>query len=188
MSDHGFHVHGAHEHEVEHHAHNGTNLAQYVAMFTAILSACGAVISYQGSATQTEAMMSKNDAVLKKAEATDQWSFYQSKSSKGHLMELALDLDPKHAEQYRAKLAKYESDKNEIKTKAEALDNDAKKAEEQSERLMGPHHRLAESMTFAQIAIALASITILTRKRWLFIVAGVSAAAGLVLWGLAFMS
>lgn len=51
---------------------------------------------------------------------------------------------------------------------------------------MGPHHHLAEAMTFTQIAIALASITMLTRKRWLLAVAGLSATAGLGLWGLAY--
>lgn len=187
MSDHGFHVHGAHEHEVEHQAHKGVGLAQYVAIFTALLSVCGAVISYQGSATQVEAMMFKNDAILKKAEATDQWSFYQATSSKAHLMELAMSVDASQADKYRGKLAKYQNQKNEIKTKAESLDREAGKAEEQSERLLAPHHHLAEAMTFVQIAIALASITMLTRKRWLFIVAGISATIGVGLWGWAFL-
>ncbi|MBI3771105.1 MAG: DUF4337 domain-containing protein [Gammaproteobacteria bacterium] len=185
MSNDHFHVHSAHEHEVEHQAHKGVGLAQYVAIFTAILSVCGAVISYQGSATQTEAMLLKNNAVLKKAEATDQWSFYQAKSNKGHLMELAMEIDPSKADQYHSKLEKYEKEKSEIKTKAEAIDLEAQKANQQSELLMEPHHRLAEAMTFTQIAIALASITILTRKRWLFVIAGTSATIGLMLWGLA---
>src|SRR3569623_660542 len=73
-------------------------------------------------------------------------------------------------------------------TKAETLDREAGKAEEQSERLLAPHHRLAESMTFIQIAIALASITMLTRKRWLFSVAGIAATVGVALWGMAFIT
>lgn len=44
MSGHGFHVHGAHEHAVEHEVHKGNSLAQHVAIFTAMLSVCGAVI------------------------------------------------------------------------------------------------------------------------------------------------
>jgi hypothetical protein len=39
-----------------------------------------------------------------------------------------------------------------------------------------------------QIAISLASITVLTRKKWLFALAGVSAAGGLAMWGLAFFA
>src|SRR3569623_1207246 len=78
MSDHGFHVHGSHEHEVEHQAHQCVGLAQYVAIFNAILSAFCDVIINQGSATQVEAMLLNYVAVLKNAEATDQWSFYHA--------------------------------------------------------------------------------------------------------------
>ena len=88
MSENGFHVHGPHDHAVEHAAqHEGSDLAQYVAIFTAILATLGAIVSYQGGATQNEAMLYKNEAVLKKAQASDQWGFYQAKSSKQHLME-----------------------------------------------------------------------------------------------------
>src|SRR3569623_3035904 len=115
MSEHGFHDHGSHDHEVEHQAHQGVGLAQYVAIFTAILSACGAVISYQGSATQVEAMLLKNDAVLKKAEATDQWPPYHANTNTGHLLEPAAQTAAPHAEQYRAKPAKYERENTDTK-------------------------------------------------------------------------
>jgi len=52
---------------------------------------------------------------------------------------------------------------------------------------MHPHHRLAQSMTLIQIAISLASITVLTRKKWLFAMAGVAAVGGIALWALAFV-
>ena len=66
MSGHDFHVHGAHEHALEHEAQHGPGLAQYIAIFTAVLSTVGAIVSYQGGATQNEAMLIKNEAVLKK--------------------------------------------------------------------------------------------------------------------------
>jgi hypothetical protein len=189
MSGHGFHVHGAHEHEVEHQAHHGPGLAQYVAIFTAILSTVGAIVSYQGGATQNEAMLYKNEAVLQKTHASDQWNYYQAKSNKGHLMELALAIAPEDKKDYYKKeIEKYDGEKKEIKAKAEALEESSRKANEQSEHLMHPHHRLAQAMTLIQIAISLASITVLTRKRWLFALAGVGAAGGLVLWGMAFLA
>ena len=64
MSSHGFHVHGAHE--VEHHAHQCPGLAQYVAIFTALLATIGAVVGYQVATTLNEAVLYKNEAVLKK--------------------------------------------------------------------------------------------------------------------------
>jgi hypothetical protein len=41
-------------------------------------------------------------------------------------------------------------------------------------------------MTLIQIAISLASITVLTERRWLFILAGLGAAGGLLLAALSF--
>jgi hypothetical protein len=186
MSGDGFHIHGAHDHAVEHHAQSGDKLAGQIAIFTAILASIGAIISYQGGYTQNEAMLYKNEAVLKKAHASDQWNYYQSKSSKGHLMELALDLAPADKRDYYNQMVqKYNIEKNEIKLKAEALEAESEKANADSERMMHPHHKLAQAMTLVQIAISLASITVLTRKKWLFAMAGVAAVAGVIMWLLA---
>lgn len=182
MSGHEFHVHGAHDHAVEH-AGEEKGLGQYIAIFTAILASIGAIVSYQGGATQNEAMMFKNEAVLLKTQASDQWNFYQAKSNKGHLMELASDIAPKEKKEFYTKqLEKYEQEKKEIKQKAEALENESKKANQKSDEAMIPHHHLAQSMTLIQIAISLASITVLTRKKWLFSVAIVAAVGGVALW------
>lgn len=180
----GFHVHGAHDHAVEHGAHSGDNLSGQVAIFTAILASVGAIVSYQGGDTQNQAMLFKNEAVLKKAQASDQWNYYQSKSNKGHLMELAASIAPANKrEYYKAQIEKYENEKREIKKKAEELEAESEKANMESEHAMHPHHKLAQAMTLIQIAISLASITVLTRKKWLFAIAGVSAAGGLAMWG-----
>ncbi len=182
----GFHVHGAHDHAVEHHAQSGDSLAGQVAIFTAILASVGAIVSYQGGDTQNQAMLFKNEAVLKKTQASDQWNFYEAKGNKGHLMELALELAPaKKQDFYKSQIERYEKEKKDIKIKAEALEVESEKANEESEHAMHPHHMLAQSMTLIQIAISLASITVLTRKRWLFVVAAVAAAGGLAMWGLA---
>ncbi len=189
MSEDGFHVHGAHEHEVEHAAHAGVGLAQYVAIFTAILSTVGAIVSYQGGATQNESMLYKNEAVLKRTQASDQWNFYQAKSSKGHLMELAADIAPiDKRDFYRKQIEKYEQEKVAIKAKALALEEESNRANQKSEELMHPHHRLAQGMTMLQIAISLASITALTRKRWLFALAAVAAVIGIGLASMAWLA
>ena len=43
----GFHVHGAHEHELEHRAQHGDDFAGKLAVTTAILATLGALFSYQ---------------------------------------------------------------------------------------------------------------------------------------------
>lgn len=181
-----FHVHGAHDHAVDHHAQGGDSLAGYVAIFTAILASIGAIVSYQGGDTQNQAMLFKNEAVLKKTQASDQWNFYEAKSNKGHLMELAADLAPANKKDYyKGQIEKYEKEKKEIKARAEALEAESEKANEESEHAMHPHHKLAQAMTLIQIAISLASITVLTRRKWLFLVAAAAAAGGLGMWAFA---
>ena len=187
MSEQYMHVHGAHEHEVEHQAQHGPGLAQQVAIFTAILSTIGAVVAYLGAATQNEAMLLKNEAVLKKAEASDQWNFYQSKSTKGHLAELAARLtkDPTQVQFYKKEIGRYDLEKKEIRLKAEDLDKESHQMNESSEHALHPLHKLEQALTLIQIAIALGSITALTRKRWLFLTALVAAAGGITLFGIA---
>lgn len=183
MSEHGFHVHGPETHQIEHEAHAGSSLAQQVAIFTAILASLGAVVSYQGSDTQEEAMLFKNEAVLKKTQASDQWNYYQAVSNKSHLMELASGLaGPGKADYYKAQIEKYKAQKKSIKAEADRLEGESRQANDKSEQLMHPRRRLAQAMTLIQIAISLASITALTRKKWLFIMAVVSALGGSVLW------
>src|SRR5438270_390050 len=56
MSDDHFHVHGPHEHEVEHLGQSGDDFAGRMAVTTAILATVGALFSYQGGATQKAAL------------------------------------------------------------------------------------------------------------------------------------
>ena len=64
-------MHEPHDHEVEHKAHSGNPMATRVAVMTAILATIGALISYQGGATQNSALLYKNEAAIKKTEAFD---------------------------------------------------------------------------------------------------------------------
>ncbi|HSN19784.1 MAG TPA: DUF4337 domain-containing protein [Usitatibacter sp.] len=182
MSGHGIHVHGAHDHALEHEARKG-GLGQQIAIFTAILATVGAIVSFFGGDTQNKAMLFKNEAVLKRAEASDQWNFYQAKSMKQNLAELAASIsaDPARAEAFRKEAQRYAGEKKDIEKEARALEAQARQFNEKSEHALHPHHYLSISMTLLQIAIALASVTVLTQKRWLLGAAGVSAFAGAVL-------
>ena len=182
MSESGIHTHAPHEEFVEEHAAHHP-LSQWVAIFTALLAALGAIVSYQGSHLMNEVLLHKNEAVLQKAHATDQWNYYEAVSTKEHLMELARDLAPPERQAaISAKIQKYDQQKISIKQQAEALEQASRKADNESDRLNRPHTELARSLIFLQIAISLASITALTGRRWLFALAFASAAGGIGLW------
>ena len=188
MSEGGFHVHGPHDHEVEHQAQSGDNFAGRIAVMTAVLATVGAIFAYQGGTTQVDALLYKNEAAIKKTEASDQWNFYQAKSNKQNLAELGATLaSGVDVERYRAETRRYADEKKDIQKKAEALELASKEADGKSEAAMHVHHRWAQAMTLVQIAISLAAITLLTRKRWLQWGAFGTAIAGAVLATMAFL-
>lgn len=185
MSGAGFHVHGPHDHAVEHAAHGSheddNGFASRIAVMTAIISTVGALFSYQGGATQNDAMIYKNNAAIKKTEASNQWNYYQAKSNKQNLAELAMALPGVDVEKYKKEVARYKAEKEDIKKEAEALEAASKKWDEESEKQIHLHHRWAQAMTVMQVAIALAAITLLTRKRWMQVAVYVATGIGGVL-------
>jgi len=128
MSEHGFHVHGPHDHEVEHASQHGhkDSFAGQIAVITALLATIGAIFSYMGGATQANAGLYKNNAAIKKTEAANQWNYYQAKSGKQNLAELALVLvSADRKEAYQRDIERYKTEKEGIKTGAEKLEAEA---------------------------------------------------------------
>jgi hypothetical protein len=189
MSADGFHVHGPHDHELEHAqqgGHSSGGMINQIAMFTAIIATVGAIFSYMGGATQANAGLYKNNAAIKKTEASNQWNFYQAKSTKQALAELARDLAPEAKQPtYQAKLERYEKEKGDIKLVAEKLENEATEWDHQSDEQMHQHHRWAQATTVLQVAIALAAIALLTKKKWLEYAMFGAGGVGLVIGGVA---
>ena len=183
MSGAGFHVHGPHDHEIEHatqhaaahadardahHGIGGRSMTSQIALFTAVVATVGALFAYLGGATQANAGLYKNNAAIKKTEASNQWNYFQSKSTKQSLAELARDLAPEGRKaDYQARIDRYEREKNEIKAEAEKLEAAAAEWDRRSDAQMHEHHRWAQATTALQVAIALAAIALLTKKRWL---------------------
>jgi len=121
-----------------------------------------------GGATQANAGLYKNDAAIKKTEASNQWNYYQAKSSKQNLAELALALVPEDRKAvYQKDIERYKQEKNEIKAAAEKLEEESKEFDHRSDEQMHQHHRWAQATTALQISIAMAAIALLTKRRWL---------------------
>lgn len=175
-----YEVPSPHEHALEEEAeHDG--LAQKIALMTAILATIGAMISYQSGSAQNEAMFLKNESILTQAKASDQWALYQAKSTKGHIAEAtaALATDPAVKAKFQADALKEQHDKESVKAIASKLEEESRELGERSEAKLRPHERLAAALTFIQIAVALAAITVLTRKRWLVWGSVIAAAIGI---------
>jgi hypothetical protein len=184
MSGKGFHVHGPHEHEMKHviekvHADTMTN---QIAMFTAIIATIGAFYGYMDGTTQANAVIYKNNASIKKTEAANQWNFYQAKSTKQSLSEIALSLGANSkTKNFADEIERYKLEKSEIKIVADKLEAVSEDWNRQSDREMRKHHRWAQATTLLQVTIALAAISLLSRKEWLKKIMYVVGVAGISL-------
>jgi len=192
MSGGGFHVHGPHDHAIEHatHGHHdgeggghgNDSSTNRIAMFTAILATVGALFAYMGGATQANAGLFKNNAALEKTAASNLWNYFQAKSTKQSLAELARDLAPADKkDKYGEKIDRYEKEKKEIQKDAEKLEVKAKEWDKSSDDQMHQHHRWAQATTVLQVSIALAAIALLTRKKWLELTMYGTAGLGIVI-------
>src|SRR6185295_19294722 len=108
----------------------------------------GAIVGFYVANTLNESMRLKNEAVLKKAEAWDQWNYYQAKGQKGNLAQLAGDLTTgEKSARYKKEVERYNREKNENKEKAEALEKQSEESNEKCAHLQHPLH-------YAQLAMA----------------------------------
>lgn len=154
--------------DAEHEGPGGSGLTHKIALFTAIIATVGALFSYLGGETQAKAMLDKTTASIKKTEAFNHWNFFQSKSTKLAMAELSRDLSPTaEREKHQAAIDRYNKEIAEFKATAEELDAEAIRWLEASDAQMHIHHRWAQATTLLQISIALAAMTLLTRKKWL---------------------
>ncbi len=201
MSGHGFHVHGPHDHELEHaassahgHGHEGAaspaegmSTTGKIAVITAAIATAGAIFSYMGGATQANAGLYKNNAAIKKTEASNQWNYFQSKSTKQALAEFARDTatDDGRRQGWEMKVTRYEQEKTDIQAAARKLEDEAGGWDARSEEQMHQHHRWAQATTVLQVSIALAAIALLTRKKWVERAMYGVATAGVVIGALA---
>ena len=186
MSGHGFHVHGPHDHQLEHAAqHGGDTFTSRIAVLTAIISTIGAIFGYMAGHSQNAALLYKNEAAIQKTAASNQWNYYQAKSNKQNLAELSITLASGEArDRYQQEVERYKKEKQDIKADADKLEASAKEADRKSEIEMHVHERWAMATTLLQVAIALSAIALLTRKSWML--AGVYGSSALgVLAGVA---
>jgi hypothetical protein len=173
--------------EVQDHA-SDSRLNGFIALFVAVVATFTALCNVKDG-NVVQAMQQSQ------AKAVDQWAYYQSKSTKQHIAEnsaemlkVQLEMNPGLKPELRAKVEariaaqeaaakKYEREKAQIQAEAEQAGKDY-----DAMNVHDDQFDLAEACL--SVAVALAGVTALTKKRWLFGVAGAFALIG-ILYGLA---
>ena len=153
-----------HEHVKESAEHTGEAWISWVALSTAILAVLAAIASLLSGEYANEAMMNQ-------IEASDQWSYYQAKSIKAAVLDAKTGLSGAPSESDQSKRERYADEQEEIKSEAEQKQAAAKS-------YFHKHEVFARGVTMFQIAIAIAAISALTKKRSFWAVSLVFGALG----------
>ena len=156
-----------HEQVKETAEHSGAVWISWAALSTAVLAVLAAIAGLLSGHHVNEAMMNQ-------IEASDQWSYYQSKSIKASVLDAKMELAggaPDASDQ--SKRDRYEKEQEEIKSEAERKETAAKSN-------FHKHEVFARGVTMFQIAIAIAAISVLTKKRRFWIVSLLFGAIGCV--------
>jgi hypothetical protein len=173
---------------------------KYTSMSLVFVAVLAAIATQWAGKYSSRVLVNLNDATYNQAQASDQWSYYQAKSIKQNLYEALKEMTPAKpasgsdtngaavsvSAAFTAKIAKYETEKSEIKAKAEKLEQD-RNQDRQAATLASQHGGgMGSAVSVFQIAIALGSICLVTKKRSLWyvsmVLAGIGAALMIRVW------
>jgi hypothetical protein len=159
------------KHVVEH--GEGDAKKKRFTMMSAITASILAVLAALGSLLSGHAA---NEAILKQAQASDKWAFYQAKSTKSHIFEGSKSVVQAIANEdgkigspavikvladFDSRIKKYDGEKDDIQKEASAT-------EKESAELFEKHHNYSFGVACFQIGIVLASVAILVASRYMY--------------------
>ena len=183
----------AHE-SMEHaeHAEHASGENRKIALLIAVIALCLALSETLGKGAQTE-------SIAKNVEASNLWAFFQAKTIRRTTVQTAAEQTKlglgaatddasraamqKQIDEWQKTAARYRSEPS-THEGSEELAERAKHAEEERDHATEKYHHYELASAAFQIAIVLASATIITGMIWLAYVSGVLALAGIAITAL----
>jgi hypothetical protein len=142
----------------------------YLALTTVVLAVCATLSTFRGSSYSTK-------SVLAQSQASNQWSYYQSKSIKGYLYEIGLEelelelkekapsLSPELLTDYRKMIDDYRTQVVRYDGEKKIIDSTARSQETRRDWAQVHSQTFGVAVIFLQIAILLSSIAALIKKK-----------------------
>ena len=170
---------------------------KYTSLSIVFIAVLAAVATQWSGKYSSRILVALNDATFDQARASDQWSYYQAKSIKQNLYEVARDqllkaseapdaTAAKQLEGFNAKLAKYEQDKNQIQAEAKKLEEQRDQARQAAVIASQHSSGMGLAVSLFQISIAMGSICLVVKKKPLWylslMIAGIAGAEMARVW------
>lgn len=156
---------------------------KYVSMSIVFIAVLAAIATQRAGKYSSATLAELNHATFYQALASDKWSYYQANSIKQNLYEALHDQSPKDAvvangtdtakreEIFNAKVNKYKTTKSQTETEARELEAKRDKAQLAATDSSKHGGGMGMAVSIFQISIAMGSICLVTKKKWLWHVA-----------------
>jgi len=159
--------HFEHAEHAEHAAHEGAPFLLTVSVTIAILAVVAASVGSLETVETAATLTEQNAAVLAQSQTSDQWAFFQAKSIKKSLYDLAARQNPEKSSEFSEEAQRYDRESDEIRSNAEGLEREVERRLHEAERHERRHHILTIAVTLLHVAIAITTIAIVTKgRRW----------------------
>ena len=153
---------------------------RYTSVTIVVIAVATAIAAQWATRYTTRTLALLNDATFHQVKASDEWNYFQAKSIKQNLYELTRDREraagapqgsPLGAfvDGVAAKVGKYEKEKQEIKAHAEKLEAERDESRERSTLAARKNGEMNLAAALFQIAIALGSICLMMKRRWMWL-------------------
>ena len=160
---------------------------RYISLSTALLAVVAAVAALHAGSLANEALVAKNNSVLKQNMASDQWAYYQAKGIKSNnAVQTAVILSAfpgqsSQAAKMKAEAKRYKQEQGKIQSEAHSYEEERDADNKESALLFKNHETFAYCVTFVQVAIALSAIAALTKRKFVWYLSMLAGVAG-VMW------
>ncbi len=156
---------------------------KYVSMSIVFIAVLTAIATQRAGKYSSATLAELNHATFFQALASDKWSYYQANSIKQNLYEALHEQSSKdavvtsgaeatkHEEVYNAKVNKYKTTKSQTETEARELEGKRDKAQLAAADSSRHGGGMGMAVSIFQISIAMGSICLVTKKKWLWHVA-----------------
>ncbi|MBV8549671.1 MAG: DUF4337 domain-containing protein [Acidobacteriaceae bacterium] len=160
--------------EVGEHVHHAQDpFDKTVAGSMAIIAALLAIVSVLGTHFNTEKLLNQQLA-------SDQWAYYQAKDIRRYVAQVTGDTLAE-VKANPAAVNKYAQDSNKYKTQSAEIQEKARDFEKERDKAGNEADRFHFGEVFLEVAIVVASLSILTRRRPLFLGSVASAVIGIAI-------
>lgn len=155
----------------------------WVTVITSLLALFAALSGMFNGRCTMRGMVAKNEAILKQNLASDLWSYYQAKNTRGDIFQVAslsLPRNSKKFKEFSVKIEEVEVLKKDLFQKAKTAELERDQMTAKSDHFLECTRYFASALGLLQLAVILAPLTLIVQRRRVLVLSSVIGSFGFI--------